>query len=130
MFISVADIKDTTGYDVDFNTVRIAQLMIETWVGKAESEVEDASDIETLGRATLFQAVYINGSVTEIMEQAAVKTVSIGESTTSFDTSRFAPYMSPWAIESCKKLSWMGGRTIKTGRMFQHTAPVVGWEED
>jgi hypothetical protein len=127
MFITVEDIKDETGIDVEQQTLVLAQLMMETWVGKAEVEIDDAGDLETMRRATLFQALYIAGSEEVMLQQASVERLTIGESSTTFDTSRFAPYMSPWAVEACRRLSWTGPRTIAIGPMFDR-AKEVGWK--
>lgn len=133
MFVSVEDIRDTTGHEVSPLKVRIAQLMIETWIGKSELEVEDAGDLATLARATLFQAIYIGDESVDLLEQAAVKSIVMNDSTTVFDTAMFAPYMSPWAIKACQQLSWRRPRSIKTGPLFARTpaAPIeVEWETE
>lgn len=119
MFISKEEIKAATGKDISATTLSIAQLMIEAWVGRDESEVEDAGDAAILGKAVLFQAVYINSSEDDILEQAAVKQMISGDATVTFDERMFAPYMSPWAIKTVEKLSWKGTRSIHTGAVLQ-----------
>lgn len=119
MFISKEEIKSATGKDIDSQTLAIAQTIIEAFVGKSESEVEDAGDAGILGRAVLFQAVYLGDDAALILEQAAVKSIVANESTTEFDLNMWAPYLSPFAVMSCQKLSWYGTRSVYTGKMIQ-----------
>lgn len=122
MFISKEEIEAQTGYVISGVTLSTAQLMIEAYVGKDESEVEDASDVAILGRAVLFQAVYMNNSRNDLLEQAAIKQMGTTDSNTVFNTDLFAPFLSPWAMKSCEKLSWRGTRSVHTGAMRQHRA--------
>lgn len=128
MFISKEEIKTTTGYDVDQQTLATAQIMIEAWVGRDEAEVEDASDAAILGRAVLFQAVYMNDSKSDLLEQAAIKQQTTADGGTTFDTAQFSPFMSPWAIKACEKVSWRGTRSVHTGAIFQNSNRVNRWE--
>ena len=130
MFVSREEITERTGRTVDQQTLQIAQLMVEAWVGKDEAEVNDAGDFAVLGRAVMFQALYLGDSPDLILEQAAVKSIVANESTTVFDTSMFAPYMSPWAIQACKRLSWTGSRSVATGPWNNVPAPVKSWVTD
>jgi hypothetical protein len=127
MFISKEQIKSKTGVDITATVLALAQTMIETYVGKDEAEVERAEDAETLGRAVLFQALYINDDPTAVFEQAAVVQIQGNEAMTTFDTSKFSPFMSPWAVKACEKLSWLGSRSIHTGPVFDYARPL-GWE--
>lgn len=119
MFTTVDEIKRNTGITVTQTTLNLAQMMIEAWVGRDEAEVEDSTDLAILEKAATFQAVYINGNAADILEQAGVKQIVSGTESTTFDTDRFAPYMAPFAIRACNKLSWAGSRSIHTGAMLQ-----------
>lgn len=130
MFITKEAIKDQTGYEIDNVGLNLAQWMVEAWVGKRESEVEDAGDLETLGRAVAFQAIYAKDNVGDMLEQAAVKQVAIGETVSQFDTALFAPYMSPFAVLICKRLSWVGSRSVRTGPIFAGTHRAPTWVKD
>lgn len=130
MFISKEEILAHTGIEVTGETLGLAHMMIETWVGRQEADVVEANDLALLGRATMFQAVYIEGSLDVVLEQAAVKSITLSESTTAFDLEMFAPYMSPWAVMACRKLSWTGTRTVHTGPVFDKPNYVAAWERD
>ena len=119
MFINATEIESTIGVTVTDETVRIAQVMIETWIGRSEIDVLDTRDRDIVARAVMWQAVYIKGNPTDMLEQAAVTHVSTGDMTTDFDTSLFSPFMAPLAVVTCRKLSWMGARSI-------HTGPLTG----
>lgn len=118
MFTTRESIKEVTGVEVDQATLATAQMMIEAFIGRAELDVESSTDRNTLGRAVTFQAIYINGQSLDMLEQVALKASTIGATTTTFNTDMLAPLMSPWAVLTCKNLSWRGTRTVKTGRIF------------
>jgi len=131
MFVSREEIEERTGIAVSGQTLKLAQLMIEAWVGREEAEVNNASDFATLGRAVTFQAVYLSDeNATEMLQQAAVKSMTYGETTTTFDSAMFAPYMSPWAIRTCKRLSWSGSKSINTGAVFDTHVVPLSWVTD
>lgn len=115
MFITKEQIKDNLGVDIDAVTLATAQMMIEAYIGKSENDVADASDRATLGRAVAFQAVYIKDQRLDVLEQIGVTQMDIGSTTYQFNDKLFSPYMSPWAVQSCKGLSWYGTRSVKTG---------------
>lgn len=128
MFVSKEQVKTMTGADVDASMLAQAQTMIEAYVGRTEAEVDDAGDLARLARATAFQAAYVGASGNLLLEQAAVKSIVANETTTVFDTDMLAPYMAPFAIMSCKRLSWMGSRSITVGSTFAVPRPVESWE--
>jgi hypothetical protein len=131
MFISKEEIAERTGITVSQQTLQLAQLMIEAWVGKDEAEVNDAGDFAILGNATLFQAVYLGDeNATDMLQQAAVKSMVVGETNTSFDTDMFSPYMSPWAIKTCRRLSFVGSRSVRTGPVFEYPRTLTSWVTD
>lgn len=130
MFTTKEAILETTGVEVDQPTLATAQMMIEAYVGKSEQDVVDGSDRSLLGMAVTFQAIYINGNRMDILEQVAVKSQVIGETTTSFNLDLLAPFMSPWAAMTCKRLSWAGTRSVYTGRMTSHPVEIPAWERD
>lgn len=127
MFITKEAIAEMTGVTVDQPTLATANMMIEAYIGKSESEIYDAGDRSVLGRATAFQAAYINGQSLDILEQVAIKKQTVGATNTDFDTNMMAPYMSPWAVMSCKGLSWMKTKSVHTGPIFDYAAPMDTW---
>src|SRR6478735_2786582 len=110
MFITKEQIAQKTGITVEAQTLQVAQFMIEAWVGKTEAEIDSAGNLAILANATAFQAIYLGNSTELILEQAAIKSIVANESTTVFDTDMFSPFMSPMAVLTCRKLSWMGSR--------------------
>lgn len=119
MFTTKEAVLERTGVTVDQATLSTAQLMIESYIGKNESDVTDAGDSALLGKAVIFQAVYINGQHMDIMEQVALKSTTVGETVISMNTDMLAPFLSPWAVMLCRNLTWMGTRSV-------HTGPVGG----
>lgn len=117
MFITKEEVVSRAGRTVEGSTLALAQTMIETWIGKDEAEVSDGGDRAVLAKATMFQAIYLNENPDTVLEQAGVVQLSQNESVITFNTELFAPFMSPWAVMACKKLSWMGTRSV-------HTAPI------
>lgn len=130
MFITKEAINTQMGVEVDAVTLSTAQMMIEAWVGKSDADVTDAGDRSTLGRAVAFQAVYINGKASDILEQIAVKKMTVGATNTEFDTSLFSPYMSPWAVMTCQRLSWRGTRSVHTGPIVDRVPVTTDWRRD
>lgn len=126
MFITREQVADITGVTVDQATLATAQAMIEAYVGRTEMDIVDASDKATLGRATMFQAVYINGQALDVLEQVAVKSMTVGSTNTTFDTSMMAPYLSPWAKMACQRVSWRGSRSVHTGPIRPYGGKTLG----
>lgn len=115
MFITKEQINDVLGVQIDAVTLSTAQMMVEAFIGKSENDVSDASDRAILGRATAFQAIYIKDQRIDVLEQVGVTQMDVGATTYRFNEKKFAPYMSMWAVEACKNLSWYGTRSVKTG---------------
>jgi hypothetical protein len=130
VFITKEEITQQTGYEIDTQTLALANLMIETWVGRSESDVEDAGDQAICARATLFQAVYIKEGFPDVLQQVAVKQTTMAESSMHLNTDYAAPFMSFWAIKACQGLSWMGTRSVQTGPIFDNRPVGYAWERD
>jgi hypothetical protein len=127
MFISKEQVLSMTNVEVGSELLALAQTMIEAYTGKDEVEIEDAGDLAILGRATAFQAVYIKDNPSSVLGQAALKTITDNTSTTTFLYEEMSPFMSPWSVRVCKKLSWLGSRSVHTGPVFDRSRPL-GWE--
>lgn len=128
MFTTKEKILEVTGVEIEPETLPIAQMMIEAWVGKSDADVIDGTDRETLGKAVTFQALYIDGMHLDMLNQAAAKASTMGESRTEWVIEMFAPYMSPWVVMTCKRLSWMSTRSVHTGPVFDKPQPRLDWE--
>jgi len=127
MFTTIEQVQEITGYDVDQQVILLAQTMIEVLVGRNEGEVENPHDLEQLARATALQAAYIGDSKSLLLEQAPLKSIVANESTTVFDTEAFAPFYSMYAVLVCRKLSWMGSRSVHTGTILGRPNYHYGW---
>lgn len=130
MFTTKEAILERTGVEVDGQTLNIAHMMIEAYIGKTEAEIYDAGDRAILGRATMFQAVYVGSLPKTLLEQAAVETTKIGETSIAFNTDMFAPYLSPFAVQICKGLSWKGTRSVHVGPAVDRPAYTYSWVRD
>lgn len=120
MYATINDVKRVTGYEVSQETLNRAQTIIEVHTGRIESEVVSPKDKAMLGRATCFQAAYMRDNSEQIYEQVMVSTAGQNDSLVTYkagDTT--APWIAPLAVMACKRLSWLGSRSIKTGRVFQ-----------
>ena len=115
MFITKEEITVRSGVTVTQETLMLAHTMIETWVGKDEAEVTNGADKAILAKATMFQAIYLGDNPETVLLQAGMEKLSQNESNVTFDKDMFSPFMSPWSVVACKKLSWLGSRNIKTG---------------
>lgn len=130
MFTTKEAILDRTGIEIDGPTLATANMMIEAFIGRSESEVTDSEDRAVLGRATTFQAVYIKGQSLDVLEQVAIKKQTVGATNTDFNTDMLAPFMSPWAVMACKNLSWKGTRSVHTGPVFDHAPAMDTWRRE
>lgn len=130
MFTSKNAIEEITGVAVTGQTLATAHMMIEAYVGKPEVEITDAGDLELLAAATTFQAIYIRNQTLDIMEQVAIKSTTLGESTMSMNLELMAPFMSPFAVLSLNRLSWRRTRSIHTGPTFGVAPAMPVWEMD
>ena len=127
MFATVAEVKTITGKIVDTALVSRAQYAIEAYVGKFESEITEALDLEILKRAVSYQSAYMLNNEDIVFEQMAVSTTGQSDSFTTFkigDTT--SPFISPMAVMVCSKLSFVKSRSVYTGRSNDY-ATSVDW---
>lgn len=117
MLTTTAQTKELTGKTVDDAMIRMAQGIIESYIGRVEAEVTDANDEAILGYAVAYQAAYIVDTPPLAFEQVGVRTHGQNESMMVFDTARYAPFLAPLAYMACRNLSWRRSRSVKTGAM-------------
>lgn len=122
MFITKEEVTARSGKTVTQENLLLAHTMIETWVGKDEAEVTNGADKAVLARATMFQAIYLGENPDTVLLQAGMESLSQNESSVKFDRNMFSPFMSPWAVVACKKVSWLGSRSVKTGAFVNNYA--------
>ena len=132
MFTTVNEIKNLTGIEVSSENLNLAQMMIETYVGRVEEDVDDASDKALLAQATMFQAIYMEERPDSVLTNAATTMLTQGGAQAVFDTKLFAPFLSPWAAKACSRLTFTRSRSIRTGKVVQR-APYsrsMAWTHD
>lgn len=123
MFTTPEGVRERTGYEVTHDLVRKAQAVIEAYTGRIEADITNPSDQFALGRATEFQAAYMNKNYETVYEQVGVAQITGGDGTVTYksgdDTS---PWIAPLAVLACKNLSWKRSRSVKTFPTFQDNA--------
>ena len=131
MFTTVTEVKELTGYDVDETLLKQAQAIIESYVGRIEVEITDARDLMHLGRAAAYQSAYMLNDPIKIFEQMSVAQLSQFGANVSFKSGdTVSPWVAPLAVMACNKLSWKRMRSVKTGNIYGHNAPLSTWRTD
>lgn len=125
MFVTTSEVLELTGYTVSAADIKRAQYIIESYVGREESAVEDPNDKALLGRATGYQAAYMNKNGDMVFEQIGAKYLGQNNSVVTFEDD--SPFVAPLAKIACRKLSWRGSRSVKTGNIFNSGA-APSWE--
>lgn len=126
MYATADDVYAITGYTVDPSMIKMAQTIIEIYTGRVEADIVGGRDRSLLGRATAFQAAYMNDSTDMIFEQVAGATVGQNDSLVQFRAGdNHSPFVSPLAALACKHLSWKKSRSIHTGRIFDRGRSYV-----
>lgn len=118
MFANTNDVKDITNKIVTNQLVTRAQYLLESYIGKLESEITNIKDIELMRRAVAYQCAYMENNEDTVYEQMAVSTTTQLDASTTFkpnDTT--APWIAPLSIIACNKLSFVKSRSIKTGKI-------------
>jgi hypothetical protein len=120
MFTTVQNTLKVTGYEVDNALIGRAQGLIEAFVGRNESDVDNPRDIAILSLATSYQAAYMRDNADSIFEQIPVSMESVAGSTVTFRAGDTAsPFISGPAQLACRKLSWRRSHSVHTGKVFQ-----------
>lgn len=127
MFINIDGVKDVTGVDVERTDIILAQHVIEAFVGKNETEVQDADDIALLAKAVAFQAVYMLNNYDRVYQQVALVQMGQQDGQMTLDRDMAAPFIAPLAVLTLRNLTWRRSRSVKTGPMFHNRRPVR-WE--
>lgn len=131
MFTTAEEVMEVTPYaDVSEDMVRHAQFIIETFVGRSESEIEHPRDQAKMRRAVIAQTVYMKDNPDISFNQISVSSISRGDGMTVFRAGDFAsPFIAPVALMALGGLSWMRSRSVPFGRIHQRP-PVYEWRRD
>jgi hypothetical protein len=131
MFTTIEQVDNLTGYAVTQEVVIMAQAIIESYIGRTESEINTPHDQMLLARATAYQAAYMRDNMSTIFEQMSLaQTAQLGQSITFKGGDTTAPWVAPLAVLACKKLSWKRMFSVKTGPVFNRTVPRPTWETE
>lgn len=122
MFTTIERVKELTNVDVDQETIIRAQNIIESYIGRDEIDVTVAVDKALCDKAVAYQCAYMNGDESVVFEQAAATQVMQFGNMVSFPADGASPWIAPLAVMACKKLSWKGMRSIKTGGIYDQPA--------
>lgn len=127
MFTTIERVKELTGKDVSQETIIMAQNIIEAFVGRDEIEVNSANDRALLDKAVAYQSAYMHDDEAKVFEQMGATQIMQYGQMISFDAKSSSPWVAPLAVLACKRLSWSGMRSIKTGPIFRSTPSTSGW---
>ena len=111
-------------FNLDADDIYVAQAMLESYIGREESVIEDADDLEAMAKATAYQAAYMKNNVNNVFEQARVSTIAQDSASVTYkpdDDS--APFIAPFAHMAMRNLSWKRSRSINTGPIRRR----IGW---
>ena len=129
MFTTPDQVSKQTGYAVTLAELAKAQAIVEVVSGRAEALVTDPNDLALLGRATAFQAVYMQENPRLVYEQAAFRSMSQNDNSAVFQTDLWSPFVAPLAAMAIKKVSWFRSRNVVVGPMTEAPA-ALGWERE
>ena len=128
MFVNIQEVKDITNTDVSNDDIRVAQHIIEAFVGRNESEVTNPDDVSLMAKAVAFQAVYMLDNYDRVYQQVAVKQFAQVDGQMTVDSSMAAPFIAPLAVLTLRRLSWRRSRSVKTGGIFGGRRDRSGWD--
>lgn len=127
MFVNPKEVKDLTGKDVTSQDIIRAQAIVESFVGRNESEVSGADDFALMAKAVAFQAVYMLENYDRVYQQAALKQFAQIDGQMTMNADMAAPFIAPLAVLTLRNLTWRRSRSVKTGSIFGHRG-YVRWE--
>jgi hypothetical protein len=127
MFTTISEAKLITGKNVSQELIGRAQFVIESYIGKFETEISNSKDIEICKRAVAYQAAYMLNNEDVVFEQMSVSTTGINDAYTTFkDGDDHSPFVSPMAVMSCRMLSFVKSRSIVIGKNAK-SLPSADW---
>lgn len=129
MFTNTEEVRSFTGYEVDGDTVHMAQAIIEMFVGRSEVRVENANDRHLLALATAYQAAYIHENRETVFKQVGAKYLASDGFRMSLDVDKGSPIIAPLAHMCVSRLSWMGTKSVTTSP-YVRRPHLVHWRYD
>lgn len=128
MFTTVEEVKRITDFDVSLEGIARAQAIIESYVGRVEVDVQNATDLSLLGRATAFQAAYMEHDLPRVYGQAKASQIMQYGNMVTFPDDGVSPWIAPLAVIACRKLSWNRIRSVRTGSIYTVPSNSPGWK--
>lgn len=128
MFVTEADVLAMTGIEPSYEVILQAQVILEAYTGRTESQVDDPNDMMMLARATAYQAAYISSNPSRVFEQVSATMLSQMGQTMTFTQDGVAPFIAPLAVLACKNLSWRRSHSIRTGPAMHEPRTEDTWE--
>lgn len=124
MFCTQEDVKEMTGYEVGPIDLIRAQTIIESYIGKIESDISNPRDRVILGRATAYQAAYMKDNAGKIYEQVALSQITQNGGIMTYKAGDdAAPFIAPLAVLALKHLSWRKSRSVRVGPILKRRGP-------
>lgn len=130
MFTNPQHVLQVTGYEVTTAVILRAQAVIETVIGRDESEVVDSRDKLILAKATAFQSAYMRDNADKVYEQIALTYKAQSDAAVTLDATMMAPWVAPLAVLAMRRLSWARSRSIATGPTMQGHSTEPNWSVD
>lgn len=130
MFVTIDETRKYTGQEVTNDDIFMAQALIESYVGRVEAQVDDATDKENLARATAYQAVYMQDNANTVFKQIDAASVTNFGSSITFRSDGSSPYIASAARFALRNLSWRGSRSVRVGRSFDRPRGRYDWRVD
>ena len=127
MFTTVEQVKELTGYEVITEEIHTAQMIIEAYVGRTESEINTSHDLSILAKATAYQVAYLQANKSIVFEQMDTRQISQMGQMVTFPDHGLSPWLAPLAVMTCQRLSWKRIRSIRTGSIFNEPAQESNW---
>ena len=128
MFCTPNDVSILTQRETGPMEIMRAQVIIESYIGRVEENVNNVDDLELLRRATAFQVAYMEKNFYTVYDQAGIKQIAQSDGMITLDTANSAPFIAPLAVIALRNLSWRRTRSVKTGSVNSGTSVRKEWK--
>lgn len=91
MLTTVENVKRITNKDVTPELLYQAQIVLESFIGRTEANIDSANDQALLGNAVAFQAAYMLENYDSVYEQIAVRMLAQTDGNVVPDADMAAP---------------------------------------
>lgn len=127
MLTTPAEVLALAATEVTVEDIAIAQAIIESYIGRVESDLTDATDKAMVARAVVYQTAYMDDQSVDVFSQIAVRSQTSPDTAVVLDGTMDSPFIAPLAVLALRHLSWFRSRSVKTGPVY--SKPVyLPWE--